>query len=491
MARRPDGTIGAPADVEVIDRPSIETYDVNSAQFSILTDDETPHFLVIGSRGSSKTKLAELWHIKQVCRWSGKAISFMREKRQKLRRYLEQRLLPNFPSTWIQNPHDVRKAQDELAVRVANNVWLWFVTSFKKDDARGDDVVAAIIDETQLTPPESRENLILSCRRVIEAGGKKKQIQTLETGTYVDGWFMDYVERAQSDPRYRVIELSVTDNVHLETEFDRVTQHEIPSMVVSARSIMDPRRFSQEVGIWDDNAKRFRPQVYTSVGRVYWPFSRKTHVAEWSKNYAGKYIRRLYSSAHKGVGNDITTQLAAARFRVAKAFVSGVDVEAPPLAAVIGKIYQTPPGMPDLLWVVDEVGVEDEPDGTRLGQRIQSTGYSDVGVVPDAAGRHSDGGKSTVRLLRAVGLHVQGPKRNPADKDRQNALNAKLRNANDEVTLLIDPKCRHLIAALQGQRLTPKGDREAEMTDKEHHYARALGYLVHYFWAPKAKRQAA
>jgi len=481
-----DGTIGAIADLPEIDNPQIAHYEVNPSQYDILTDDVTPHLLIIGSRGSGKTKLAELWHIKQICRWSGKAIGMMREKRIKLRLYVEQRLLPNLPTHWIPHARSVRKAQDELAIHVANNVWLWFVTSFLRDDARGDDIVAALIDETQLTPAEARENLILSCRKVVEKNGQKKQLQTLETGTYVDGEFLDYVDRARASERYRVIELSITDNIHLETAYDDVVQYDIPEQVITARTIMDPRRFHQEIGIWDSERKRFCPTVQTMSKRIYWSFRRDRHVHKFPhrRHEAVQLaVQRLFDTTRHNVGEDITADVAHRRgYRRGCRYVGGCDLEIPPLSAVIGRIFSTPPGVPDLLWIVDEITVDE--DATRLGQAICAAGYGNVAMVPDAVGWISRAGRVAIRELRSeLGRErVYGPAQNPDDKDRINTVNAKLLNANKEITIAVDPKCIGLITALQKQMRTPNQKRDPEMENYEHHLARALGYLVHKFW---------
>jgi hypothetical protein len=486
LSINPDGSIGGYVDDAEIHGANVHELDCNPAQFDVLCDDDSFHIIVYGSRRSSKTELGARWQVKQIARWPGKLLAAMREKRAKSRAYVEEKLLPLVPARWLrQGKEGIRKAQDELAILCENGTRLRFLTAKVPDDARGDGIPAGFIDETQLVDAETRSNLLLSCSE----GGSA--FQTLETGTLLDGEFMEYLEAAKSNERYRVVELSVTDNVHLDVAYDEITGAEIPEFVISARSIMDPKRFAQEVGVWDAAAKRFRPQVSTPTGAVYWPFKRTEHVKAYDSRFAGKEIRRMFSSAHPGVGTDITAQVAASKFRTATPHLVGVDVEAPPLAAVIARVFRAPPGVPDIVWVIDEIGIEDEPDGIRLGQHLQRAGYSNSGIVPDAGGKHSDGGKSTIRALRNEDHHVQGPRRNPSDRDRRNVVNAKLRNAKDEATLFIDPRCKRLIAALQGQRLTQRGDREAEMECKSHHFARALGYVVHYFWPSTAERRAA
>lgn len=61
--------------------------------------------------------------------------------------------------------------------------------------------------------------------------------------------------------------------------------------------------------------------------------------------------------------------------------------------------------------------------------------------------------------------------------DRYNSVNAMVCNANGHRRLLISPKCRHLIKALDG--LTYKeGTKIADKTSGLEHISDALGYLV-------------
>ena len=84
-------------------------------------------------------------------------------------------------------------------------------------------------------------------------------------------------------------------------------------------------------------------------------------------------------------------------------------------------------------------------------------------------------------LQKNVGLDLRGPVKNPLERNVINAVNGKLENGAGQVSLLVDPSCRNLISALQKQRLSPGGD-PSPMEANEHHFARALGWLVHYLY---------
>lgn len=500
-AVQPDGTVGGWANLDELPDPEILELDCNPIQFGILCDDEHEHILVVGSRGSGKSETGDRWLIKRIAVSPKAALSLLVAKRKKARRFVEKKLLPLLPQQWLtsgdgnKGKRGYRKSQDEIALSFRNGCMVDCLSAKVADDARGDDQVGALIDEAQLCPAEARENLILSGRRSEEgAGAARLPIQTLETATLLAGEFESYIEAAQADPTYRVVELSITDNIHLETVYDEKTGRDLPALVLWARQHMDPLRFEQEIGKWDEGAQRFRPVAAKDSGLVLHQFKRSANVLEYHApdahpEAATRAIQRLASSIEKGVGEDITAELAEKRFGVAHEWLHSVDWQPDPLAAISAKVFQGPPGHPPILWVLREYALADA-DPTALGEEIMhATGGG--GCVPDAAGsKHSKGKKSSNRLLRRAGLDVRGPTRNPWDVDLINAVNAKLCNANGEVSLTIDPSCVNTITAAQKWRRSPNG-KPALMEGGEERYGRALGYLVHFFWPSKAEARAA
>src|ERR1700727_909321 len=78
-------------------------------------------------------------------------------------------------------------------------------------------------------------------------------------------------------------------------------------------------------------------------------------------------------------------------------------------------------------------------------------------------------GKVVYRVLKA----------NPPVRDRVSLVNARLRNARDEVRLFVDPKCRELIedfeqVSYQEDSTQIDKDRDGKRT----HLSDALGYLI-------------
>jgi phage terminase large subunit len=69
---------------------------------------------------------------------------------------------------------------------------------------------------------------------------------------------------------------------------------------------------------------------------------------------------------------------------------------------------------------------------------------------------------------------------NPPIRDRINAVNSKLKNAQGIRTLFVDPKCKQTIKSLESMQYKP----ESNIVDQnEHsHMADAVGYLIDYLY---------
>ena len=118
------------------------------------------------------------------------------------------------------------------------------------------------------------------------------------------------------------------------------------------------------------------------------------------------------------------------------------------MAAVI---YVLRNGIP---YAVDElVNVRDTPEMCNL---IKAK-YPDhkIDIYPDASGQNTsskDYSKSDLSIIKKAGFTVKVGKSNPAVKDRINATNARLLNANKERRMFVNPhKCPRFTEALEQQ----------------------------------------
>ena len=105
--------------------------------------------------------------------------------------------------------------------------------------------------------------------------------------------------------------------------------------------------------------------------------------------------------------------------------------------------------------------------GDASGAAMHTSGYTDYSII------------GTFFRARGAKHSMKVPKANPAVRDRVNLVNAKLRSANGETALVIDPKCRELIADLE--QVAYKENSLAIDKEKDRrrtHLSDALGYLV-------------
>lgn len=102
-------------------------------------------------------------------------------------------------------------------------------------------------------------------------------------------------------------------------------------------------------------------------------------------------------------------------------------------------------------------------------------------VYPDASGasHKTNSTKSDHNILRQAGFVIKCGRANPPVIDRISSVNAALKNAQDEVRLTIDPKCKHLIKCVSSQ-VYKEGTRVPDKSSDNDHFPDALGYLVHY-----------
>jgi len=105
--------------------------------------------------------------------------------------------------------------------------------------------------------------------------------------------------------------------------------------------------------------------------------------------------------------------------------------------------------------------------GDASGASMNTTGYSDYKVIRDYFASHR------AKVVYRV------PKANPPVRDRVSLVNARLRNARDEVRLFVDPKCRELIDDFE--QVSYEEDSTQIDKDKDRkrtHLSDALGYLI-------------
>ncbi len=159
-----------------------------------------------------------------------------------------------------------------------------------------------------------------------------------------------------------------------------------------------------------------------------------------------------------------------------------VDFNVDPMSSVVAQISG------GTVRVLDEIVLHRARTDHACGEFFRRWGSPRAGVVVfgDASGAsQKTTGRSDYDMIReffsdkAVKVSYQVPKSNPPVKDRVNAVNARLRNARGESTLLVDAKCKELIADFE--QVTYKEDSTEIDKNKDKrrtHLSDALGYLI-------------
>ncbi|HET9531175.1 MAG TPA: terminase family protein, partial [Blastocatellia bacterium] len=154
---------------------------------------------------------------------------------------------------------------------------------------------------------------------------------------------------------------------------------------------------------------------------------------------------------------------------------------------IIGVDFNTNPGMHaypmqfdgDDVYVLSEIYLKGG-DTPALAKEIECQfGTGDVVIHPDAAGgqRHSTG-TSDFAILKEYGFKLQGRRKNPAIKDRVNAVNGRILNAKGERHLFIDKSCKLLRNDLE--RCTWPTLLSASYSGPLTHPGAAIGYAIEY-----------
>ena len=102
---------------------------------------------------------------------------------------------------------------------------------------------------------------------------------------------------------------------------------------------------------------------------------------------------------------------------------------------------------------------------------------------PDPAGsaRSTTSHRSDHQILKDYGYSVYARNAPPSHRDRLNALNRKLKDANGKIKMTIDPKCTYLIKDLEQVQRDRKGGIDKANIELTHSLD-ACSYLIEYKW---------
>ena len=207
--------------------------------------------------------------------------------------------------------------------------------------------------------------------------------------------------------------------------------------IEQAKSDLDERTFKQE----------YEASFVNYAGQIYYNFDRKDNVID-------KY----------------TPQTAEIHI--------GMDFNIDPMSAVVSEIIG------NKIIVYDEIVIYSS-NTDELVQEIKAR-YKDkhIYVYPDPAAKQrktSAGGVTDLAILKNAGFNLRVRNTHPLIRDRINAVNTKLKNANGVKTLFIANHCKNVLKSIERQ-IYKEGTTIPDKDNNYDHMNDALGYLVEYLY---------
>ena len=202
-----------------------------------------------------------------------------------------------------------------------------------------------------------------------------------------------------------------------------------------AKSNLDERAYRQE----------FMASFETAANRAAWAFNRDEHVKTADEN-----------SSYWAIGIDFN-----------------VDY----MSAVLANIYGD-----GTVHYVDEIR-QHNSSTEMICKEMKKKWPKAKECYPDPAGsaRSTTSHRSDHQILKDYGYSVYARKAHPSHRDRLNALNRKLKDANGKIKMTIDPKCTYLIKDLEQVQRDRKGGIDKANIELTHSLD-ACSYLIEYKW---------
>jgi phage terminase large subunit len=155
----------------------------------------------------------------------------------------------------------------------------------------------------------------------------------------------------------------------------------------------------------------------------------------------------------------------------------GIDFNVDPMSCAISVIEG------NTVYFIDEINMRGSNTEEVCDEIKRRYPKSRVIMYPDPAGRQrrsSAGGRTDISILQNAGFGVHVRNAHTPIRDRVNSVNAKLKNANGQRTLFVDPKCKQVINSLE--KMVFKPGTSIVDNDGNEHMADAVGYLVDFLY---------
>ena len=155
----------------------------------------------------------------------------------------------------------------------------------------------------------------------------------------------------------------------------------------------------------------------------------------------------------------------------------GLDFNIDPMCATVGQIKD------NNVYIFNEIQIWSS-NTNEMVEEIQRRYKQKVIIYPDPSARQrktSAGGFTDISILKNAGLEVRSRPSHPLVRDRINAVNTKLKNANGMSSLFIVNSCRNLIKSIERQ-VYKEGTHVPDKDSGYDHFNDALGYLIEYVY---------
>ena len=155
----------------------------------------------------------------------------------------------------------------------------------------------------------------------------------------------------------------------------------------------------------------------------------------------------------------------------------GMDFNIDPMCATVGQIKD------NNVYIFDEIQIWSS-NTNEMVEEIKRRYKQKTIIYPDPSARQrktSAGGFTDIAILKNAGFEVRSRSAHPLVRDRINAVNTKLKNANGMSSLFIVNSCRNLIKCVERQVYKEN----THVPDKESgydHFNDALGYFIEYVY---------
>jgi len=211
------------------------------------------------------------------------------------------------------------------------------------------------------------------------------------------------------------------------------------SEILQAKQELDAKVFKQEYEATFENYE----------GRIYYGFDRKENVKDFTFEQRQNIIH------------------------------VGIDFNVSPLTAICFVIKN------NTIYVIDEIemfGSNTEELANEIHSRFPGT---KIMAYPDPSGRarKTNSPKTDFHILSNSGFVVKAPSRHIPVRDRINAVNSKFCSGTGERGIMIHPKCKSLISAMERHIYKPGTSQPEKNGSKDFsHISDAIGYAVSFLF---------